>query len=145
MERVHEEFTEYQLLNDSDIPEDIWRKATVVEEEDGSTYHRMDIIWQYLSTVRAPDNTLRFARLSNIAKLVLIVPHSNAEEERVFSMVRKNKTCFRPSLDPKGTLSSILTIKLADNLPAHVYQPSKEVLKKAKSATWEYNKTHKKV
>ena len=142
LDNLLEEFREYQMLNDTDIPEDVWRKATVVEEEGGPTYHRMDIIWHYLSTLRAPDNTLRFARLSNIAMLVLIVPHSNAEEERVFSMVRKNKTCFRPSLDPKGTLSSILTIKLADNLPAHSYEPSKEVLKKAKSATWEYNKTH---
>ena len=43
-----------------------------------------------------------------------IIPHSNAEEERVFSMVQKNKTAFRPSLDPKGTQSSILTMKLAN-------------------------------
>ena len=55
-------------------------------------------------------------------------------------MVRKNKTAIRPSLDPKGTLSSILTIKLASQEAAHGYEPSKEVLRKAKSATWEYNK-----
>ena len=50
-------------------------------------------------------------------------------------MVRKNKTAFRPSLDPKGTLSSTLTIKLASQEAAHRYEPSKEVLRKAKSAT----------
>ena len=38
--------------------------------------------------------------------------HSNAEEERVFSMVTKNKTKFRPSLKLDGTLASILIIKL---------------------------------
>ena len=67
-----------------------------------------------------------------------------AEEERIFSMVRKNKTAFRPNLDPKGTLSSILTIKLGSHQPAHVFEPPKSMLKKAKTATWDYNKLHAK-
>ena len=96
------------------------------------------------STLRAPDHTFRFSRLCKVAKLVLVIPYSNAEEERVLSMVRKNKTAFRPSLDPKGTLSSILTIKLANTAPAHCFEPTKELLKTAKSATWEYNKAHSK-
>ena len=69
------------------------------------------------------DGTGRFTRLSRIAMLILVLPHSNAEEERVFSMVRKNKTAFRANLDPKGTLSSILTIKLANSQPAHSFEP----------------------
>ena len=119
----------------------MWEKATVVEDEDRTCY-RMDVVWHHMSTMRAVDSTYRFARLSKVARLVLIIPHSNAQEERVFSMVRKNKTAFRPSLDPKGTLSSILTIKLANTDPAHCFEPSQELLKKAKSATWEYNKAH---
>ena len=83
-----------------------------------------------------------FNQLCQVAKLVLVIPHSNATEKRVFSMVRKNKTAFRPSPDPKGTLSSIITIKLASTEAAHKYEPSKEVLQQAKSATWEYNKAH---
>ena len=59
-------------------------------------------------------------------------------------MVHKDKMAFRPSLDPKGTLSSILTIKLAKTVPAHGFEPTKELLKTAKSATWEYNKAHSK-
>ena len=72
--------------------------------------------------------------------MVLTIPHSNAEEERLFSMVRKNKTAFRPNLDPAGTLSSILSIKLAAKEPAHCFEPSSEVLKNAKAATCEFNK-----
>ena len=138
-----EEFLAYQLLEESDIPQHVWNDATVVEEKD-KKYHRMDILWCYLSTLRDPDGTLRFRRLSSVATLVLVIPHSNAEEERVFSMVRKNKTAFQPSLDPEGTLSSILTIKLASCGPAHTYEPTSEVLHKAKTATWEYNKAHSK-
>ena len=53
-------------------------------------------------------------KLFQVTKLILVLPHSNAGEERVFSMVRKNKTTFRSSLSMEGTLSSILTVKLAD-------------------------------
>ena len=41
---------------------------------------------------------LKFHRLIQVAKVVLVIPHSNAAKERVFSMVRKNKTPFRSSL-----------------------------------------------
>ena len=135
MNNLSEEFVEFQLLNDNDIPKETWDKATVSVDEDEKCYHRMDFLWQYISTVKSPDHTPRFLMLSKVAMLVLVIPHSNAEEERVFSMVRKNKTAFRPSLDSKGTLSSILTIKLGQDKPSHQFEPTKEVLKKAKSAT----------
>ena len=92
----------YTVLQDADIPQDIWDKATVAVEE-GQAHHRMDVLWHYLSFLRAADSSFRFPRLSSVAKLVLTIPHSNAQEERLFSMVQKNKTAFRPSLDPKGT------------------------------------------
>ena len=79
----------------------------------------MDIIWYYLSTVKTPDSSFCFNQLSRVAQLVLLIPHSNATEERIFSMVHKNKAAFCPSLDPKGTLTSILTIKLASQEAAH--------------------------
>lgn len=141
MDVLLDEFVEYQLLQDDDIPSDVWDKASIVIDDD-TTYHRMDIVWHHISTLKAPDSRLRFSRLSKVAMLVLIIPHSNAEEERVFSMVRKNKTAFRPALDPKGTLSSILTIKLAHTEAAHQFEPNKELLKTAKSATRVYNRAH---
>ena len=119
-EQLLEEFTEYQLLHHNEIPAKVWQDATVVDGE--KTYHRMDVLWYYLSSLQSSvDNTYRFARLSKVAKLILILPHSNAQEERLFSMVRKNKTSFRPSLDPKGTLSSILTIKLGKNRTSSLF------------------------
>ena len=59
------------------------------------------------------ENALLFPRLWKVVRLILTIPHSNAEEERVFSTVRKNKTCFRPRLDPEETLASIVTVKHA--------------------------------
>ena len=69
---------------------------------------------------------------------MLVLPHSNALEEIIFSMVKK-KT-FRASMDFK-TLGSILTVKLA-NPNAAKFKTDKTLLRSVKSATWEYNKKH---
>lgn len=57
---------------------DCWLATVKVDTANDEFYHRRDIIWHY-------------SRLSKIAMSVLLVPHSNSQEERVFSMVR-NKT-----------------------------------------------------
>ena len=140
-DELGEELIEYQLLDDSEIPESVWKSATIQEDE-SLTYYRMDIIWHYLANLKADDGSYRFGLFSKVAKPVLSMPNSNAEEARIFSLVRKNKTSFRPNLDPHGTLSSILTIKLANDKPAPAFRPPSTMVKRAKSATWDYNKLH---
>lgn len=150
MDHLQEEFIEYQLLEDTDIPDDIWKEAlTFVKETNGQEeqFHRMDTIWGYLSQCKRADGSLKYPILAKVAhcQAVLILPHSNASEERIFSMVTKNKTNFRPSLKLDGTLSSILKVKLAHpeiQELCHDFQPSKDLLKTAKKSTWEYNKKH---
>ena len=94
-EQLQEEF-DYQLM---EIHDDVWKAALVIDNsKEEIQYHRMDIIWANLSSVCSPDGRPRFHMLGNVAKLVLVWPHSNAEEERLFSMVRKNITAFRPNL-----------------------------------------------
>lgn len=147
--RLGEEFVQYQLLNNEDIPKEVWDAACVKisEDEEGDEvekYYRMDVIWHYLSTIKEGDGRLKFRRLSKVAKLVLTLPHSNASEERIFSMVRKNKTSFRPNLSLETTLPSLLTVKLATEEPCYKIEPAEEVVKRAGKVTWEYNKQHRK-
>ena len=144
---LQEEFVEYQLLNEEDIPAAIWDEARIrlpkdddADEED-STNYRMDVIWGYLSSLKLSSGCCKFGRLSKVAKTVLILPHSNAGEEHVFSLVRKNKTPFRPSLQVDGTLASLFTIKMA-SIRETSFEPPKELLSSAKKATWNYNKKH---
>ena len=60
-----------------------------------------------------PDSSFqRFCHLLKVAELVLILPHSNAGEDRLFSMVCKNKTESRSRLKLDGTLSNLLAMKL---------------------------------
>lgn len=80
------------MMEEKDIPDAIWRDAVVRESADGE-YHRMDQIWAYLSTVKNRiSGTLQFPRLVMVAQLVLILPHSNADAERTFSVFGLNKS-----------------------------------------------------
>ncbi|MGH0135235.1 UNVERIFIED_CONTAM: hypothetical protein FKN15_061761 [Acipenser sinensis] len=129
MDKLYEEYLDYQSMR-KDVPEDVWKEAEMkVEPQDGSTsavYHQMDVLWAFLSTVKFPGSAVfRFPCLSQIACLVLVVPHSNADEERLFSQVCKNKTEFRPNLDIDRSLSSIITVKVNNKEPCNKFQPDR--------------------
>ena len=137
---VEEEFIDYQIMQNSDIPDKVWDSAVIREGK--TKYHRMDTIWGYLSNMKNPDNTNRFGRLSKVAMLILVISHSNTEKERVFSLVTKNKTNFRPNPQLDGTLASLISVKLANSSPCQSYEPPKEVIESAKKATMDYNRAH---
>lgn len=80
-----EEFVSFQLLNDLDIPTEIWDAARVGGDE--NMYYSIDVLRTYICNIE-----YRFARLSKVATTVLVISHSNASKERIFSVVRKNKT-----------------------------------------------------
>jgi hypothetical protein len=46
----------------------------------------------------------------NLMLGILVIPHSNADSERIFSQVRKNRTEIRPNLSV-STLSSLMVLK----------------------------------
>ena len=147
IETLKEEFISYQLLDEDDVPMEVWDKATVrVDEDSRATLHSTDVIWAYLSSRKRADGNPEFLLLSQVAQLILTIPHSNAAEERGFSTVRKNKTPFWPNLDPDETLGSIITTKMAlpDRIPPYKFEPPKELIDAAKKATREYNQAHKK-
>ena len=49
-------------------------------------------------------------KLANLMLGILVIPHSNADSERIFSQVRKNRTETRPNLSV-STLSSLMVLK----------------------------------
>ena len=69
-------------MSENDIPSST-RKAA---EIGGEKSYRMDIIWG--------DLRAKLPFLSEITLSVSVVPHNNPGEEKIFSMVRKNKTDF---------------------------------------------------
>ena len=75
----------------------------------------MDVIWYHIQLLKNPSASNQcFKLLFRVARLMLIIPHSNAGIERIFSLVNKNKSEGSDSkrLDIEGSLSSILSVKL---------------------------------
>ena len=82
------------------IPKKVWDEvqikfASEENDEKSSSSFRMDVIWGYLSSLKLGNGTHKFGRINDVAKTVLIPPHSNAGEERVVSLIRKNITAIR--------------------------------------------------
>jgi hypothetical protein len=81
----------------------------------------IDHFWADIGDMKTVANleTLRFGKLSQLAKVLLVLPHSNADPERLFSMVRKIYTELRRQMDP-STLSSLLSVKVNHTNPCYL-------------------------
>ena len=138
MDQLQEQFLNYQLLKEEEIPKNIKERAGLKSEDP----FRVDHLWGYLRVVKTPGtNSLKFDLLFRVAEAVMTIPHSNAGEERIFSLIQKNKTPGRDSLQLDGTLSSLMLVK------THIddvinWKPDDSLLDAAKKATRTYNATH---
>lgn len=127
IDKLYDQFSDYQALDDTAF----------------TGFNRVDHLWHALSTLQGCSGP-RFNLLFEVAKYILLLPHSNAEEERIFSTVTKNKTKFRASLSNEKSLPSILTCKTNcfNHLHCFDFEPSTILLDKAKKAATTYNIDH---
>ena len=143
---MEEEFLCLQSLQLDDFTSQAKEEATIRVDEDGdSVTYRIDVLWYHLFLMKIPgSNRSKFHNLFKLVKVILVIIHSNAEEESLFSKVRKNLTAQRASLSLDGTLSSIISFQLnrKQGETCYQYQPSESVISKSKKVTWEYNKEH---
>ena len=148
---VFEEFVDYQSLTDDEIGHNAWSEAEVVDgkDEDGNkiVHYRVDMLWYYIASMRLLETSIsRFKVLPRIAVIVLVLPHSNASLERLFSIIRKNKTDMRSSLKLDGTLSSILSMKTHNpesRTLCFKWRPDQDLLELSHKAAKAYNDEHK--
>ena len=95
---LFDEFNDYRSMCDDDT----WAEAEVVDRKDENenkiVNYRFDVLWHYIAKIIVPGTcNKRFKLLPQVASLVLVLPHSNAGREQLFSAVRKNKTDMRSS------------------------------------------------
>ena len=140
------EFLHYQSVSRSDLP-----------AYDQPHSGRVDVFWAAMATLKDPatDGPM-YPTLCSLAKHVLLVPHSNAYCETLFSMVKKVTTAQRSQLrrDKEGhacdsvyadahgmrnTPCALLAskINIFKNTNCHSREPSDALSKKAKSATYQ--------
>ena len=128
------------MLISEDIPTTVKESAGLKPED----AHRINVFWGYLRGLKTPGtNACEFDLLFRVAEVIMTIPHSNAGEERIFSMIKKNKTPDRNSLRLDGTLSSLMVVKTHVEDPLK-WKPSVTLLDSAKKATKAYNDQHSK-
>ena len=78
----------------------------------------------------------RYSTLSKFAQTLFILPHSNADPERLFSMVRKIEIEERRQLDP-STVCDLLSVKINNDTPCYSNEHliNDDMFLKARSAT----------
>lgn len=123
MNKLESEFLKYQLL---DFSKEEKQKLPV------------DVFWHGVSKrVASVNNLPEFPHLSKVMKDLLVLPHSNADCERMFSHVRKNRTEFRSELG-NDTMKGILSTKfnLLSDCACYDFKPDANLLSKAQKATY---------
>ncbi|XP_052072307.1 uncharacterized protein LOC127710472 [Mytilus californianus] len=124
---LEEEFIDYQVTPADELP-----------KFDSDT--RVDSYWAAVSAMTNKiTGTARFPLLTRVTRAMCCIPNSNADYERVFSMVKKIHTEHRSSLD-NSTLCDLLTTKINSDCACYQLKPDKDLLKTAKKACVAYNK-----
>ncbi|XP_052072587.1 uncharacterized protein LOC127710681 [Mytilus californianus] len=89
--------------------------------------------WTSIGNLKLPSVKQQFQHLFALSKVVLALPHSNADTERTFSMLKKIQSEPRDNLADK-TIHSLLSVKINNPTDCHQYKPEPELVKAAKSA-----------
>ena len=84
------------------------------------------------------NNSCVFAEISKLIKILLVLPYNQAPVERVFSMIGKIDTKFRPTISLES-VCSLLTCKLNCSSECYAIDVSQDLFKSAKTATNRYN------
>ena len=118
--------------------EDEFRLYQTSSFEEGILTSRADETWRNIGRVTSGGKET-FINLSKAMLGILVIFHSNADCERIFSLVTKNKTQYRASLST-DMLSALVTRKVCmatNKSVCHMEVFNDALLKKAKSATYE--------
>ena len=100
--------------------------------EDGES-RPIDHVWADILAMKTPLGVVRFHLMATVMA-PLLLPHSNADVERLFSILRKVHTEARHSLNA-DTITAYLQCKLNIDSCCYELNVSDEMLKLAKSAT----------
>ena len=124
---------EFLLLDNYDSYVKEEASIRVNDEGEGVTYH-IDVLWYHLYEMKIPGTSKsKFENCFKLARVVLCIVQSNAEEELLFSRL-KNLMLQRASLTLDRSFSSVMGFQLnrEKNEQCYKYNPSQNVLKRSR-------------
>ena len=83
--------------------------------------------WHTMGNLKLPSGQKQFSHLYQLSKIVLTLPHSNADTEK------KIQSDSRDSLADK-TIHSLLDVKINNPVECRQYKPETDLVRTAKSA-----------
>ena len=122
---LRDEFLEYRLQDDAEMPKDL----------------QVDKFLGLIGRKKIAGEQI-FRYLAALMKLLLCIPHSNSFSKKTFSVMRKIVTENRISLH-NDTVCALLSWKINCDRSAVGFKPFKVGLNAAKKATNKYNQAHK--
>ena len=158
LDDLYTQFLDYQALPNESLPD--------YEDEDGKRI-RIDAVWRDIAAIKDPySGTPRFPLLVELAQILLLIPHSNAYCESIFSTVRKICTDGRHNLgknateghaatsvynetsNVRNTLLGILLTKInifhKKKIQCFEWDPTERLVQEAKSVTYNALKARRK-
>ena len=101
--------------------------------------NQVDQYWHAVSRIQNLTGATCYPTLSTLTKAILVIPHGNADTERLFSHVGLNKTKLRNSLSI-STLNALLMVPFNRQEKCFEFKPSDELLRRCKNAIYELSK-----
>ena len=120
--KLREEFMDYCT---SEIPPHLTETST--QEMSIDTY------WHKIGELKDDSGELKYRLLSKLAKSILIIPHGNADVERIFSHMGLNKTKVRNSLGV-DTLTALLRLQYNVKEPCFSFKPTQVMVSRCRNA-----------
>ena len=126
------------LIQQSDLQQfdNEWRRLTFAKLPFNHEGMAVDEFWGQFATVTDGAEEAQFATLCRFMKSLLVLPHANADTERVFSHVNLIKTDTRNRLKT-DTVSALLSVKEGIKSTAGdccKFSPNEELIKRMQSA-----------
>ena len=128
LDQLQKELRDFKSMPESQLP-----------EFDNTSSSGVDYFWANIGDMMQRENSeeKRFEKLKSLQSTSdLVLPHSTADAERLFSMIKKIETEQRSSLSPT-TVCNLLSMKI--NTPRACFQSSQlfspELLSAATTAT----------
>ena len=111
-----------EKLDDLDLE---WREFRLMNLTDLESLD-VDQFWNEVACLKKVDGQVRFSILPQFMKCLLVLPHSSASAERVFSQLTLIKTKQRNRIGNE-LLNSLLTVKCNIRSPCYDFKPTERM------------------
>ena len=129
-----------QVVATAVIPTQYMEYCTTTLTPSVKAISEVAVYWHAISMIQDISNQgSRFPLLTTLAKAVLVIPHGNADTERLFSRLGLNKTKHRNSLS-LSTLNALLTVQFNMKQSCYEFKPSSGLISRCKNAIAEAQK-----